>query len=1052
MPLTIYKSSAGSGKTFTLVKEYLKLVLRRPKDFQHILAITFTNKATEEMKSRVLRNLQQIAKGEPSDIFEVLKAEFEGELSEAILKHRANEAYELIIHNYSRFEISTIDSFFSRIVRSFSRELDIPMSYELEMNTGLALEEAVNELFRSLSSNKDLRIWLEQFTFSQIENDKSWNIEGNILELGRDLFKEQFQDGFSQVDITLERLSELVEELRQVIDGYKKSMNSAATKAISAIEDLGLSPEDFSGKSRGPANTFYKIRDKEEFELTNTFLLTAKGEKSWYAKKAEKADLIEEAIQGKFGVAIDQLIECVEKNEKGYRTALALFRNIYAFGLLEALNSNLKAYRDEQNIMLISDNNALIREIVKEDDAPFLYEKIGSFFKHILIDEFQDTSNFQWNNLLPLILNSLSLGNEVLIVGDVKQSIYRFRGGNMRLLLEQIDKDLSGFKEVISYKNLTDNFRSLREIVEFNNGFFDLLSKSLDRIEHVNDTSFINRAYEGHEQEVKKEDGGYVQIQLIKPDEDKKPHWRAAALECLVKSINENIALGYDFKDILVLVNKNKEMPEIAAFLLANEIPFVSERSLMLKNNVFVRFMIEVLMFFQSQDDAIGLINLAFLYNQLKQHEGAEFFYKKDATVEDLGAFGLPTAFTEQRLALAQVPLFDLVEQLLLIFDFRSDSDVFIQKFQDLVLEQSQKGVHSIHSFLEWWVEQGIESTISGNENANAVRILSVHKSKGLESPIVIMPFADYSFLPNPTLHSFWTKEIPEYLSDLSFVPLNYSKKNLINTDFEEAFVEETLESVLDALNKTYVAFTRAKEKLYIFGPFQDLSKTATYHRINHFLHDLLSNDSLGMIVSDDNNILKFESKNVQLKQITSKKGDGEEVKQIATYPNASYTNHLSIRSDSDRFFMLQGTDDAKNINLGNQVHEVLSLMNTPKDYDNVLNRLLLEGTVNSSDLENIKERIVALMENVQLKQWFDSDFEVLAERELWYEDKIIKPDRVMCKGTEAIVIDYKKEKASEAQHNQVRGYMKAMKDLGFSTVTGFLVYVDTVEIEEVIL
>jgi ATP-dependent exoDNAse (exonuclease V) beta subunit len=893
---------------------------------------------------------------------------------------------------------------------------------------------------------------LEQFTFSQIENDKSWNIEGNILELGRNLFKEQFQDGFSQVDITLERLSELVDELRQVIDLYKKSMNSAATKAINAIEDLGLSPEDFSGKSRGPANTFYKIRDKEEFELTNTFLLTAKGEKSWYAKKAEKADLIEEAIQGKLGIAIDQLTECVDKHEKGYRTALALFRNIYAFGLLEALNSNLKAYRDEQNIMLISDNNALIREIVKEDDASFLYEKIGSFFKHILIDEFQDTSNFQWNNLLPLILNSLSNDNEVLIVGDVKQSIYRFRGGNMRLLLEQIDKDLSGFKEVISTKNLTDNFRSLKEVVEFNNGFFELLSKSLDRIEHVTDTSFINRAYDGHQQEVKKGDGGYVQVQLFKPHEDKTPHWKEEALQSLAKSINENVALGHDYKDILVLVNKNKEMPEIAAFLLAESIPFVSERSLMLKNNVSVRFMIEVLMFFQLQNDAIGLVNLAFLYNQLKQHEGAEFFYKKGATVEDLGAFGLPIAFTEQRLALAQVPLFDLVEQLLLIFDFRSDSDVFIQKFQDLVLEQSQKGVHSIHGFLEWWEEQGIESTISGNENANAVRILSVHKSKGLESPIVIMPFADYSFLPNATLHSFWTKEIPDYLSDLSFVPLNYSKKNLINTDFEAAFVEETLESVLDALNKTYVAFTRAREKLYIFGPFQQLSKTATYHRINHFLHDLLSSETLGMILSEDDNMLKYETKNIKLKQNTTKTERGAEVKQIATYPNASYINHLSIRSDSDRFFMLQGTADAKNINLGNQVHEVLSLMHGPKDFDNVLNQLLLEGTVSPSDLQTIRERIVALMKNVQLKQWFDSDFEVLAEREVWYEDKIIKPDRVMTKGTEAIVIDYKKEKASESQHNQVRGYMKAMRDLGYSTVTGFLVYVDTVEIEEVSL
>ena len=1051
MPLTIYKSSAGSGKTFTLVKEYLKLVLRRPKDFQHILAITFTNKATEEMKSRVLLNLQQIAKGEPSDIFEVLKSELEGELNEALLMHRANEAYELIIHNYSRFEISTIDSFFSRVVRSFSRELDIPMSYELEMNTGLALEEAVNELFRSLSSNKDLRIWLEQFTFSQIENDKPWNIERNILELGRNLFQEQFQDGFSQVDISLDRLSELVDELKKVINLYEKGLKDLAQQAIYLIEENDLSVGDFSHGLSGAANTFYKIK-KGDFELGTRFIKAASGEQSWAKKKSDKEALIEQMAAGAFGEVATNVMAHVDGHGRKYRTALALFRNIYSFGLLEALNSNLKTYRDEQNIMLISDNNALIREIVKEDDAPFLYEKIGSFFKHILIDEFQDTSNFQWNNLLPLILNSLSNEDQVLIVGDVKQSIYRFRGGNMRLLLEQIDKDLRGFKEVISYKNLTDNFRSLKEIVEFNNGFFELLSKSLNRIEHVNDIEFINRAYDGHQQAVKKSDGGYVQVQLFKPGEDKDHNWRYDALKNLATSIKENTALGYDFKDILVLVNKNKEMPEIAAFLLAEEIPFVSDRSLMLNNNGLVRFMIEVLMFFQSQDDAIGLVNLAYLYSQLKESETAKFFYKRAATVEDLGTFGLPIEFVNQRITLSQLPLFDLIEQLLLIFDFRTQSDVFVQRFQDLVLEQTQKGVHSIHGFLEWWEEQGIESTISGNENANAVKILSVHKSKGLESPIVIMPFADYSFLPNASLHSFWTKDIPEYLSDLSFVPLNYSKKNLINTDFEEAFAEETLESALDALNKTYVAFTRAREKLYIFGPFQLPSKQTGYSRINHFLIDLLSDESLAMIKNENSVILKYETNNILLKQASTKEIKGEEVQQIATYPNASYANHLSIRSDSNRFFMLQGTDDAKNINLGNQVHEVLSLMAGPKDFDRVLKQLVLEGTVNPSDLERINQRMVALMDNKQLKQWFDSDYEVLAERELWYEDKIIKPDRVMTKGNEAIIIDYKKEKASEAQHNQVRGYMKAMRDLGFSTVTGFLVYVDTVDIEEVSL
>lgn len=1048
MPLTIYKSSAGSGKTFTLVKEYLKLILRRPKDFKHILAITFTNKATEEMKSRVLKSLLEIAKGKNTPMAEVLQAEFKGEFSAKIMQLKAEEAYELIIHNYSRFEISTIDSFFSRVVRSFSRELDIPMSYELEMNTSLALDEAVAQLFRSLSKKKELRLWLEQYTFDQIENDKSWNVEGNIQDLGRNLFKEQFQEGFTNVDISLERLAELVAEMKKVIKQYKETMKAAARQAIKSMEDVGLSSEDFSGKSRGPANTFYKIVDKEDLELTKTFLATANGEKAWYTKTSAKADLIDQVLADGFGEAVETIINCVQNHEKNYRTTQALFKNIYAFGLLEALNANLKDYRDEQNIMLISDNNALIREIVRQDDAPFIFEKIGSFFKHVLIDEFQDTSNFQWNNLLPLVLNSLATGNEVLIVGDVKQSIYRFRGGNMRLLLDQVGKDLVNFKEVIHYKNLEENYRSLQGIVEFNNAFFDQLPKSLDRIEHVNDMAFVERAYEGHKQIPKQAVGGYVQVQLYQPDEEIEATWKERALENLTMNIQENLRLGHDYNDILILVSKNGDMPGIAGHLLAQDIPFVSERSLMLGNNDLIRFLIEVLYFLQSEEDDIGLVNLTHLYRKMMGEEQLDHLTKRIYSVEDLAKLGLPQGFLTRRRALAQLPLFDLVEQLLLLFDFRKVSDVFIQKFQDLLLEQTQKGVHSVHAFLEWWEEQGKDSTIAGNENTNAVKIMSVHKSKGLEAPIVMIPFADYSFLPNAQLHSFWTKEVPEYLSDLSFVPLNYSKNGLINTDFEEAFLEETLESVMDSLNKTYVAFTRAREKLYISGPHQIPSKTGSFHRINHFLEVILDSCELDVVKTEENSMLKYEYQSN--KQKTAAPAPGEPVTEVDTYPMASYIDHLSIRSDSDRFFMLQGTEGAENISMGHQVHEVLSLMANTFDADAVIKQLLAEGTVFARDVMSIKERVNRLMQHPQMQAWFTTDYEVLTERELRYDGHILRPDRVMVKGDEAIILDYKKEKKEKVHFAQVQQYMEAVKSIGYINIKGYLVYVDPVEIEEV--
>jgi ATP-dependent helicase/nuclease subunit A len=1047
MPLTIYRSSAGSGKTFTLVKEYIKLVLKRPKDFQHIIAITFTNKATEEMKSRVLDSVKEIASGESSDIFEAIKSDLSKTHTEAQLRRNANEVYELIIHNYSRFEISTIDSFFSRVVRSFSRELDLPMSYELEMNTALALDASVDQLFKSLADKPDLRVWLEQFAFEQIENDKSWAVEKSIKELGNDLFKEQFQAGFERSGVSFEQLEAIIEELKKVIQQYQSTMTTAAALAIKEIEVAGLVIDDFANKSRGPANTFFKIRDKGDFELTNTFLSVASGEKDWYTKKAPKAELIDQLASGAFGEAVQQIVNCQQQFERPYKTAIQLFKNIYSYGLLDSLHKNLKDYRDDQNIMLISDNNALIREIVKQDDAPFIFEKIGSWYKHIMIDEFQDTSNFQWNNLLPLIINSLSQDNQVLIVGDVKQSIYRFRGGNMRLLLEQIEKDLFKFREVIYYQNLEDNYRSYRNIIEFNNQFFAALKSQITRIENLNDSSLIEKAYQAHEQNVKKEEAGFVQVQLFETDKDEEIQWKEKSLEQLTKDIQQNIALGFSYEDILVLVNVNREVTEIAKHLLNQNIPFVSERSLMLNSQPIIRFIIEAFSFLQGNQDDVGLYNMVQLFRQLKSLKGSGHFLNKQEASTLLTENGFPTRFYEERRALAQMPLFDLLEQLLLVFDFSDQADVFIQKFQDVVLDQSQKGLHSIHGFLEWWEEQGQETTISGNENANAVTIMSVHKSKGLESPIVIIPFANYSFLPNARVHTFWTDQIPSYLQGLSFIPLNYSK-SLLNTDFENAFFEETLESVMDVLNKTYVAFTRAREKLFIYGPYQE-AKPDKLNSINHFLLEILSTPDFEIQSAEESNSHQYTKGENHPKKI--KRKEASEMNDLVAYPLSSYTDYLAVRQDSDRFFMLQGGAEAENITSGNQAHEVLSMIKDTTNLDAVLNQLTLEGSITKSALPRIKERVQTLLAHPQVKSWFGAGYEVLTEREMFYDGRILKPDRILVKDDQAIVIDYKKEKSSETYHAQVQRYMQAMKSLGYPNVTGFLVYVDTVEVEEVV-
>ena len=1067
MPLTIYRSSAGSGKTFTLVKEYLKLVLKRPKDFQHILAITFTNKATEEMKSRVLHQLRDMAEGNESAMQAALLAELGDLLDEDALRQRAGEVYELIIHRYSRFEISTIDSFFSRVVRSFARELDIPMSYELEMNTDLALDEAIEQLFRSISADSELRHWLEQYAFDQIEDDRSWNVETNIRDLGSNLFKEQFQAGFARVNISMERLTELVAEMKKVIRLYEEGMKARGRKAVSLIEKHQLSLEDFHYGKSGPANTFYKIA-KGDFVQGSRFLQAAAGDLAWARKNSPNRAVVEQLVESKLLPIAVEILNHVKKYERNYRTSKALFRNIYSFGLLETLNRNLKTYRDEQNIMLISDNNALIREIVKEDDAPFIFEKLGSFFRHILIDEFQDTSNFQWNNLKPLILNSLASGHEVLIVGDVKQSIYRFRGGNMRLLLEQVEQDLVAFKEEITTKNLEDNYRSQPGVVRFNNAFFDELINQMSHIEHVHDPELIKRTYKSHQQVPKREgDGGGVRVMLFKPQPDEPSDWRDQALDELVLEIRKNAETGCDWRDIMILVSRNKEMTLIAERLLAENIPFVSESSLLLAKNPLVRFLVEALRYLQSESDPIGRMSMVHWFRQLKGIADQAHLMKDSREPEELKALGMPADFIDRRRDLAQLPLFDLVEQLLLIFDLRAHSDVFIQRFQDLLLEQNARGIHSIYGFLEWWDKQGQEETIAGNENTNAISIMSVHKSKGLESPLVMMPFADYSFLPNARLHTFWTAELPENLQDLAFVPLNYHKNSLLDTDFHPAFEEETLESVVDSLNKTYVAFTRAREKLWVAGPLKPPSKESGLSTLNHFLESVLPGLE-GLSMNETHHALLYDY------NFTDKKPDrmapAEPVvasELLDAYPRADYIRHLSIRPDSDRFM----SQDKEKVS--RYVCEVLSslplwglpLWGLPPwgEAHPLGQQLVAEGLIPLKEKEAVVERVEQLMKNKQVRDWFGTGYEVMTERELFYEGKLLKPDRVMQNESETVVVNFHPErlpleKKEEERHKQrLKRHLAALSEIplgkgpGYENLKGFLVYVESpVQIREV--
>lgn len=1042
MPLTVYKSSAGSGKTFTLVRAYLKLVLLNPGDFKHILAITFTNKATEEMKRRILDALLEIAEGSEEAMFQSIKEALGDQLDDQGIRTKANEAYELIIHNYGRFEISTIDSFFSKVLRSFARELDLPLSYELEMNTSLALNESIDQLFRSLDDNKQVRDWLVSFANEQMENDKSWNVDHNMEKLGKSLFSEAFQDGFRHVHLDLDRLKELILKMSKTVKGYEGELKTFGNEALDLLTKHGLVTEDFKGGSRSVANTFKKLV-RGDFILTNTFIKTVNGDDTWYTKTSKKIAEIDELVAGRFGEIAQAIVHYVDDYQDEYNTARVLLKNMFSYGLLEELNKHLKEYRDEHNIMLISDNSLILRDILAEADAPFIFEKLGSFFKHIMIDEFQDTSNFQWSNLQPLVINALSEDNNVLIVGDVKQSIYRFRGGNMNLLLSQLKQDLGAFYTHESDQNLADNYRSLSEVVNFNNQLFEKLPIAIGQNEAVTDTELFEKAYANHRQEAKGKAGGHVRVRFYEKSETP---WKQLALNDLVGLIKENQSQGFEFSDFLILVNANHEIPDIANALLAENIPFINGESLRITQSDLVVFVLEVFRYLQSDYDDILLLNLIRLYHQLSGQDVEQVLLRSRENRMTIEEAAFPKEFLAQKHHLKQQSLFDLVSEVLLIFGFRDHADIYIQQLQDVVLDQTQKGINSINTFMEWWDNEGYDTTVSANEKTNAVRIMSIHKSKGLEAPIVCIPFAHWSILP-PARHQFWTNDLPIAYQDLQFVPLDYSKRSLANSHFSKAFYQETKEFVLDVLNKTYVAFTRAREKLYISAPNGAL-KRGVPSNIQSLLWQILPEVAAQEQHGDE--ALDFVFGSSQNKVGTNAQKD--EAIGVKVYPSSSYLQKLTIRNDSERFFMLQETEDAQNITIGNQVHEVLSAISTSEDLDPVLKQMQQAGELDKQSAEAVSTRINKLFQDPLIAPWFSDGYEVLNEREIWHENRIHKPDRILTQGTKAIVIDYKKEKEGESHHDQVRRYIKAMKALGFDEVEGHLIYVEPVIVREVLI
>ena len=822
--LVIYKSSAGSGKTFTLVKDYIKLLLRDTENYRKILAITFTNKATEEMKLRILGELSEMALDKQTDMRVQIEQEFDEEFSKIgshvpPITKRSRESLEKILHNYGKFGISTLDHFFTRIVRSMARELELPLKYDIDVDNNRAIEYAVQETYKMLGEDEALKSWLEQFAFSKIEDNKAWNPDMELKNLGKELFNERFHEGIGKKPVTHEEFKRFMLLLTKRRDDFSAKMKHLGERGLQIISENELEIEDFYSKGAGNAREFLKL-SRGEFSLGKRFINIVNGEAEWYTKTSAEKYRIQAAAQNGLDDVAQEVYQVYLSEFPGYQSAIILLNNIFAYGILDFLELKLQDYRTENNLVLLADNTFLMNKFITDQDAPFIYEKIGSRYSNILIDEFQDTSLYQWKNLLPLVKNALYENGQVLIVGDEKQSIYRWRGGEMRLLVSGVEEDLVQFEKQKKVKDLKDNYRSSRTIVAFNNAFFKAATELLSQNQNLpSGETLIIDTFKNVEQSNKKDNEGYVEVQFFSNDRGGDPErsWRDKAKMETVAAIENARKQGYKYGDILILIDRWVMGDEIAQYLTQQDLPIISDKTLQVQSSPKVKLLLSAIRWLHNTEDNLARTNLLFLYSEfrdLKEHSYDSIFrdiHNESVLFNEI----MPEVFLNNLKVFLRLPLYELVENLIIVFNLEKNTDNFVLRFLEICLEQSSWGRNDLYSFLIWWDKLSDEQTVIMPETDDAIWIMTVHRAKGLERPIVIMPFANFD-LHTKSYSTFWTDRLSDKYSPFKILPLNFTSK-LLETDFAEAYKYELQDGMVDRLNNIYVAFTRAVNRLYIF-------------------------------------------------------------------------------------------------------------------------------------------------------------------------------------------------------------------------------------------
>ncbi|MFZ5972059.1 MAG: UvrD-helicase domain-containing protein [Bacteroidota bacterium] len=1044
----VYRSSAGSGKTRTLAKEYIKLALRWEGDyFKYILAVTFANKATQEMKERILHYLNDFANNRPNNLSREIQEELN--LDAQQLQRQSQLVLSNILHHYSQFAISTIDAFFQRVIRSFTREAGLLGNFRLEVDHEMVLDEVLASLMDELGHNHQLTQWVVQFSRDRLKEGDNWDVMKSLRGFLQEIFKEQFKAIETQVvkpDWSADDHQRILNVLNKEVAQFMQFMKTRAQQAMAILARNNISIDDFNFKDQGTAYKYFN-------HFSQGIYVSAEGQRlqgalvssaDWPSRKSRNAGLLKSLAEQELMPLLNEMVSFDKKNLLAYKSAEKVLENYYAFGLITDVTRKLREYKEENNLMLLSDASQFLNGIINDSDTPFIYEKVGSYFKNYLIDEFQDTSGFQWKNFVPLLKEASDQGNANLIVGDVKQSIYRWRGGDLELLQSEVVKEFG--ENRVAIVPLNTNYRSAGRVIDFNNLFFQqAVTQITEAIAHP----LPAEVYNDVNQNVSRlPDQGFVRVHFMEDEEG--DDWKEQTLRTLPGWLEQLQDAGAALKDIAILVRTNGEGQRIANYLLqfrhsadAKEgyrYDVISNESLRLDSALSVNIIITAIRYLKNPDDAVARGQLAF---EVSQHQGLDqlFVKAKARQLEDL----LPVEFLQKSRQLLRLSLFELSEELVRIFQLGKQTEelAYLQAFQDAVLEFSAREKTDIGSFLEWWEIYKEKKSIQVSASVNAVNILTIHKSKGLQFKFVIVPFCDWALnhegFKSPLL---WVDSDCAPFNQLGKVAVKYGN-DLKNTLFEDDFRNEYTKVHLDNLNLLYVAFTRAEHGLIVFTKGKDSRLTT----VGDLVYRSVGNSTLQE---------KIKNGTLEWGEIAyeSEQGGGEDTAMIELkeYTSHDWRTKLVIKRQGAEFFDDETSERRSKINRGILVHQVLSRIEYKAQAEEVLAQFLLETALPEDEALRLKEDVAALLAHPQIGAWFTKDWKVKTEALVLlpgFEQKRI--DRIMFGHNRTVLVDYKTGKKKTADKDQVEKYGHVLAQMGYPNVQAYLVYLDDLRVEEVI-